>query len=437
MTMKHLKNSFYMILLLTFVVSCEKEMVTESEIVLEDQKNEILDFKENGDIIYQINSQKELELVFSKSKKNTIVPKSMPFENQYVQLSESEFEAIDCGLNFEDFTPYLTGSQGGAAHQMPLNSFTNNGWIRPGDIVEGISIYSDSPNIQYGLFIYNDIPFSYGENENEFKYIVTCSNSQNFDPKLHLNFTSEESVNIVSFKLFPANQNTNVLIEVWGEEDIFLGQTFVDDAYLGKVFSIYSEMNIKRVDLSFEWDQSGIDDLYFGSFVDQDNDGIGDACDTCPNDPDNDIDGDGICGDIDNCASVYNPSQANWDGDAIGDSCDDDDDNDGELDDDDNHPKSNMSEEIGLDGIFPGVANVFIAPGTTMMDKIDDVIAGVWEKMYSPNVRRNFDPQKQFQRDMSVLLNSWYRRYDRILSDADKFKITKAVRQSRIFEDRN
>jgi len=32
---------------------------------------------------------------------------------------------------------------------------------------------------------------------------------------------------------------------------------------------------------------------------DADGDGLGDICDNCPNDPDNDLDGDGICGDID------------------------------------------------------------------------------------------------------------------------------------------
>lgn len=35
--------------------------------------------------------------------------------------------------------------------------------------------------------------------------------------------------------------------------------------------------------------------------ADGDGDGIGDACDTCPSDPDNDQDGDGICGDVDTC----------------------------------------------------------------------------------------------------------------------------------------
>ena len=32
-----------------------------------------------------------------------------------------------------------------------------------------------------------------------------------------------------------------------------------------------------------------------------DGDDFGDICDVCPNDPDDDADGDGLCGDIDNC----------------------------------------------------------------------------------------------------------------------------------------
>ena len=33
---------------------------------------------------------------------------------------------------------------------------------------------------------------------------------------------------------------------------------------------------------------------------------LGDACDTCPGDPDNDIDSDGVCGDVDNCPATAN-----------------------------------------------------------------------------------------------------------------------------------
>ena len=43
---------------------------------------------------------------------------------------------------------------------------------------------------------------------------------------------------------------------------------------------------------------------------------------------DENADGDGVCGDVDNCPGVSNANQANFDGDSLGDACDADDDND-------------------------------------------------------------------------------------------------------------
>ncbi len=70
--------------------------------------------------------------------------------------------------------------------------------------------------------------------------------------------------------------------------------------------------------------------------ADSDADSFGDVCDACPLDADNDIDNDGVCGDVDNCPDIANADQADNEGDTIGDLCDDDDDNDGVLDVDDN-----------------------------------------------------------------------------------------------------
>jgi carbonic anhydrase/acetyltransferase-like protein (isoleucine patch superfamily) len=41
----------------------------------------------------------------------------------------------------------------------------------------------------------------------------------------------------------------------------------------------------------------------------------------CPNDPDNDIDGDGVCGDVDNCPTVRNSDQIDKNNDGFGDVC--------------------------------------------------------------------------------------------------------------------
>ncbi|MDH4035464.1 MAG: ASPIC/UnbV domain-containing protein, partial [candidate division Zixibacteria bacterium] len=71
-------------------------------------------------------------------------------------------------------------------------------------------------------------------------------------------------------------------------------------------------------------DACGVDncpDVFNPEQVDVDGDMIGDVCDLCPNDAENDIDSDGWCAEVDNCPSTPNPGQEDSNGDGIGDAC--------------------------------------------------------------------------------------------------------------------
>jgi hypothetical protein len=110
-------------------------------------------------------------------------------------------------------------------------------------------------------------------------------------------------------------------------------------------------------------------DDYDPNQSDFDGDGVGDVCDNCPNDPNNDVDADNFCGDVDNCHETFNPRQINTDGDLMGDMCDDDDDNDGVLDPNDSCPliynpdDQNDFDDDGFGDVCDGCPEVPNPPG--------------------------------------------------------------------------
>lgn len=77
----------------------------------------------------------------------------------------------------------------------------------------------------------------------------------------------------------------------------------------------------------------------------------------------------------DNCPFVANADQANYDGDAQGDACDNDDDNDGVADGSDANPFSNMQPTVTIGACDSGAPNTVFPSGLSLMDRIAALIA--------------------------------------------------------------
>ncbi|MCU5783049.1 hypothetical protein MA04_02349 [Alcanivorax balearicus MACL04] len=101
--------------------------------------------------------------------------------------------------------------------------------------------------------------------------------------------------------------------------------------------------------------------------VDTDGDGLGDACDT-----DNDSDGDGYDDGEDNCPNTPNPTQSDIDGDGIGDACDDDIDGDGIPNGEDNCPYVANHDQLDTDGDGVGDACTGDKDGDDVPDEQDN-----------------------------------------------------------------
>lgn len=90
---------------------------------------------------------------------------------------------------------------------------------------------------------------------------------------------------------------------------------------------------------------------------DDDNDGVLDVNDPYPLDPTRpnaDADGDGVVDASDNCPAVFNADQLDTDGDAQGDACDIDLDNDGVVNNIDNCPFVSNADQLSTDNDYEG-----------------------------------------------------------------------------------
>ncbi|TLM60122.1 MAG: DUF1566 domain-containing protein, partial [Deltaproteobacteria bacterium] len=127
----------------------------------------------------------------------------------------------------------------------------------------------------------------------------------------------------------------------------------VDSAFI-IVFSGGFIASNQKVNTATMWPAVYVWPVRGGALPDADADLIPDYKDSCPLDDQNDADGDGVCGNVDNCLPMANADQLDTDGDGLGDVCDTDDDNDGVLDGNDAFPL-NATESVDTDG--DGIGN--------------------------------------------------------------------------------
>ena len=126
------------------------------------------------------------------------------------------------------------------------------------------------------------------------------------------------------------------------------------------------ELGILRITVQSRMDQSNADGDALGDACDDDddNDGFFDYEDELPLDSSDhkDLDGDGVGDKNDNCPSIFNSTQLNNDDDSLGDACDDDDDGDGVDDLKDVFPfdasEQRDSDGDGIEHAFPDNAGV-------------------------------------------------------------------------------
>jgi thrombospondin type 3 repeat protein len=117
-----------------------------------------------------------------------------------------------------------------------------------------------------------------------------------------------------------------------------------------------------------------------------------------PGAPCTDIDGDALSDGLDNCPTLPNPSQTDFDQDAIGDPCDDDNDNDGLVDTAEaTHGTNPFDPDTDDDGLSDGLEVLVLQTDPLKIDTDGDSFADAID-----NCRRVFNPN-QLDRDLDAV----------------------------------
>ena len=157
----------------------------------------------------------------------------------------------------------------------------------------------------------------------------------------------------------------------------------------------------------------GTDPLGADSDLDGLNDGAEVAAGTNPLRDGTDTDG--VLDGPDNCKLAANAGQENYDGDALGDACDNDDDNDGVADALDPSPRSDLRPTVVIGSCNTGVPNRPVSGGATMNDQVGSCFQ-------SSTTKRAFD------RCISNLASRWQRQ--KLISPAQKKAVLNCAAQT-------
>ena len=366
--MKKIKILISFLLLIAFVTSCEKEVLTIQEnSELNTKQKEIQSFKSITDVV---DSGIDIKAYINSLPKQTFTiikqSTSQRVEDSGLQFFSNAEEFTCSNLPTEDFEESNVFNEGVLSFYGPIDENSDNSAFSPGDILPGV-IFNTRDNDDFvvlGANFLNNSSVIFGPNT--------------FSDDLIIDFTTN-NVNSVSMNIFCGLGEGNVEVEIFGNSGL-LGITTVFGTNSGTYFAVNSVEPIKKIVII---SPSGlgelIDDLSFG---------------TC------DSDGDGI------------------------------------LNEDDPFPNSNMSATIEIDGCYPGIENIFVEPGTTMMDQIDELIAEINEQYDGEN---GDYLHRRFTRKLSGITYYWRR--DRLITRGERNDINDCATNSNIpfyyIENRN
>jgi hypothetical protein len=268
--------------------------------------------------------------------------------------AQSTFQAAFPGLALEDFEDTLVSSNSVAFCAEPLNSTTNDACFPLGGSVGGLTLQTVE-----GTCSGTDCLIVLGSGFTPVGNPTAVVGPGEFGDTLAMVFAGSD-VRAVSFDLLFQGAGLGAMdISVFGPGNVLIASTTATAAVPGMFFGVSSDKPIAKITVSSPTGtRELVDNIRFGAIpdadgdtipdnfncpgpctggnatncddncpntsnadqADDDGDGVGNACDPCPNDSPDDSDGDGVCDSADVCSGFDDNADA--DGDSTPDGCD-------------------------------------------------------------------------------------------------------------------